>query len=288
MNVHPSKTEVRFRHGNFVHDFVRDTIRDRLVAARPGLEHPRLHGAHKPPLLCRFPISRSASRISASSRCRSVDAIPERPEDLPVFTLRTLLPPEPRFDFSETASVATAAQVPDTHGPLPSVEASTSLAALKDLRPLGQIHDSFIIAAGRDGLWIIDQHVAHERILFEKVLRQQAENRVERQHLLMPILLESDAARSKSNTRASPANSSAPALIPNLSAHRTIAVKAAPGGRRPSRRRKAGIRNSRNCRGRTAKVSAERLAPRHGRQHRLPRRDQNQHAPGSHARWNGC
>ncbi len=45
-----------------------------------------------------------------------------------------------------------------------------SLEALKDLRPLGQIHDSFIIAAGRDGLWIIDQHVAHERILFEQVL----------------------------------------------------------------------------------------------------------------------
>ena len=67
-----------------------------------------------------------------------------------------------------------------------------SLAALSDLRPLGQIHDSFIVAAGRDGLWIIDQHVAHERILFEKVLRQQAEGRVESQHLLMPILLRTE------------------------------------------------------------------------------------------------
>ena len=82
-------------------------------------------------------------------------------------------------------------------------EAPQSLAILSDLRPLGQIHDSFIIAAGRDGLWIIDQHVAHERILFEKVLRQQAENRVERQHLLMPILLEL-TARSRLNMRTSP------------------------------------------------------------------------------------
>ena len=49
-----------------------------------------------------------------------------------------------------------------------------SLSALSDLRPLGQIHESFIIAAGRDGLWIIDQHVAHERILFEQVLKQRA------------------------------------------------------------------------------------------------------------------
>ena len=65
-----------------------------------------------------------------------------------------------------------------------------SLEALKDLRPLGQIHDSFIIAAGRDGLWIIDQHVAHERILFEQVLTQQASGRAEMQQLLMPVILQ--------------------------------------------------------------------------------------------------
>ena len=58
------------------------------------------------------------------------------------------------------------------------------------LRPLGQIHDSFIIAAGRDGLWIIDQHVAHERILFEKVLKQRAAGNVEVQRLLMPLIVQ--------------------------------------------------------------------------------------------------
>ena len=62
--------------------------------------------------------------------------------------------------------------------------------ALADLRPLGQIHESFIIAAGRDGLWIIDQHVAHERILFEKILKQRAAGRVEMQRLLMPLVLQ--------------------------------------------------------------------------------------------------
>ena len=49
--------------------------------------------------------------------------------------------------------------------------------SLTRLRPLGQIHNSFIIAAGKDGLWIIDQHVAHERILFEKVLKQRQSGR---------------------------------------------------------------------------------------------------------------
>ncbi len=67
---------------------------------------------------------------------------------------------------------------------------SSSLTALPDLRPLGQLHDSFIIAAGRSGLWIIDQHVAHERILFEKVLKQRAAGTVEVQRLLMPLVLQ--------------------------------------------------------------------------------------------------
>src|SRR4029077_8130539 len=106
--------------------------------------------------------------------------------------------PPPRFDFADAPTEGPRMAVPDTHGALfpggvlPEPE---SLEALKDLRPLGQIHDSFIIAAGRDGLWIIDQHVAHERILFEKVLLQQTEGRVERQQLLMPIVLELTAAQ---------------------------------------------------------------------------------------------
>src|SRR5258708_14485199 len=65
----------------------------------------------------------------------------------------------------------------------------TSLAVLSELRPLGQIHESFIIAAGRDGLWIIDQHVAHERILFEQVMKQRAAGRVEMQRLLLPLIV---------------------------------------------------------------------------------------------------
>jgi DNA mismatch repair protein MutL len=55
---------------------------------------------------------------------------------------------------------------------------------------LGQLRESFILATGEDGLWIIDQHVAHERILFEKILRDRQVEKVMRQRLLMPILVE--------------------------------------------------------------------------------------------------
>jgi DNA mismatch repair protein MutL len=56
--------------------------------------------------------------------------------------------------------------------------------------PLGQIENSFIVAADSGALLLIDQHVAHERILFERVLRQRNEGRVESQRLLLPIIVE--------------------------------------------------------------------------------------------------
>ena len=69
------------------------------------------------------------------------------------------------------------------------------MQSLTDLRPLGQIHESFIIAAGRDGLWIMDQHVAHERILFEQVLRAREKGGMESQQLLMPVVLQLTAGQ---------------------------------------------------------------------------------------------
>jgi DNA mismatch repair protein MutL len=58
------------------------------------------------------------------------------------------------------------------------------------LKPLGQLRESFILATNDEGLWIIDQHVAHERVLFEKILRERRTERVERQRLLMPLLID--------------------------------------------------------------------------------------------------
>src|SRR5204862_1440705 len=108
--------------------------------------------------------------------------------------------PEPRLDFGggaiplavDSALETPRLRVPDTHGafPVDGLREITSLSVLSDLRPIGQIHDSFIIATGRDGLWIIDQHVAHERILFEQVLNQRASGTVEIQRLLMPLVLQ--------------------------------------------------------------------------------------------------
>ena len=65
-----------------------------------------------------------------------------------------------------------------------------TLNALATLKPFGQLRDSFILAANDEGLWIIDQHVAHERVLFEKILRAREVEQVQRQRLLMPLLVD--------------------------------------------------------------------------------------------------
>ena len=234
VNVHPSKTEVRFRHGTVVHDFVRDSIRERLIASRPASSIPV---PSQPQRAANLPFSDFTQRIE-NQRFEPMpnveigrEAGGERMEDLPVFTLHTTAAPEPRFDFEPLRSLS----VPDTHGALvPEMgEPPQSLGALSDLRPLGQIHDSFIIAAGRDGLWIIDQHVAHERILFEKVLRQQAQGRVERQQLLMPILLELTAAQQIEYARLADELERA-GFDSEPFGNRTIAVKGAPAGVGPA------------------------------------------------------
>jgi len=60
----------------------------------------------------------------------------------------------------------------------------------RELRPLGQLRDSFIIAVDSHGVILIDQHVAHERVLFEAYLRQKLAGNLEIQRLLMPIILQ--------------------------------------------------------------------------------------------------
>ena len=210
VNVHPSKTEVRFRHQSFVHDFVRDAIRERLIETRPA---PAFSPAASAQPGARMPYSEFSQMLeNEAAPAESVLPAPEgetppvespgqagRPV-LPDFALRPAAGPAPRLDFGGAAIAladappsAVRLRMPETHGafPLDALPVSdASLGALSDLRPLGQLHESFIIAAGRSGLWIIDQHVAHERILFERVLKQRAAGNVETQRLLMPLIVQ--------------------------------------------------------------------------------------------------
>ena len=97
---------------------------------------------------------------------------------------------------------------------------------------LGQVYDSFILAAGSDGLWIIDQHVAHERILFERNLARQAAGKVEQQRLLMPIVLPLTPAQQVEYDRIA-ADLATAGFETEPFGNRTIAVKAVPADLEP-------------------------------------------------------
>ena len=170
------------------------------------------------------PLDVSATPIAASLR-QDFPEVELPPAGTAIAEEPPPLPPQPRRPLLR--------RVPDTHGALDSLpgdwDRMDTLAALPDLRPLGQLHESFIIAAARDGLWIIDQHVAHERILFEQILRQRAAGTVEIQQLLMPIVLQLSPSQQFEYAR----------IADELNAHgfdtepfgqRTIAIKAAPAG----------------------------------------------------------
>jgi DNA mismatch repair protein MutL len=249
VNVHPSKTEVRFRHGSFVHDFVRDGIRTVLMDSRPA---PTISVPAIPQRAPELPYSEFSQRIENGSFETGGFDNPAPPataansEDVPIFRLKSPPPPDLRLDFGTAGAIvqtfpersAPAAHlpsnfrlpVPDTHVTLPgeaAIDVAASMHALPDLRSLGQIHNSFIIAAARDGLWIIDQHVAHERVLFEKVLKQRGAGGVERQQLLMPIVLQLSASQQVLYARIAD-ELNATGFDTEPFGHRTIAVKGAP------------------------------------------------------------
>jgi DNA mismatch repair protein MutL len=199
INVHPSKTEVRFRQQAILHDFFRDSVRAVLMKARPVpqfVTEIRSRPTASPSL------SAGAQALSASAneawRAFYSQAAPD------AFALQA--PREPliseHLHFTQAieveASDALVFPPPSPFGedtcapPLAeeALSAEDGMGNLSSLKPLGQLRESFILAVNHEGLWIIDQHVAHERVLFEKVLKQRARQQVESQRLLMPIVIE--------------------------------------------------------------------------------------------------
>jgi DNA mismatch repair protein MutL len=238
VNVHPAKTEVRFRQQSLVHDFVRDSLRTALIKARPAAGFlaalsaaPTASPTLMPPASSPLPGSPESEPAlpppdsdPAALEAARADAVafeltprvpPPVPGKLP-FATQSFRPGgwENQKAWGEAAAalfqpaILPAAgdcspNLGDATGANPAAEtarveaeqAATNLNQLGSLHPLGQLRESFILATGEDGLWIIDQHVAHERILFEKILRDRQVEQVQRQRLLMPLLVELKASQ---------------------------------------------------------------------------------------------
>jgi DNA mismatch repair protein MutL len=230
VNVHPSKTEVRFRQQTALHDFVRDTVRAALMKARPVPQFVTEIRAHATAGQALTPGALTPGAGWENGLPASASRLPEAGQPQPDaefgFSLQAPIQPpiSSRLQFEGGIAVEANAAIPvarglesaplapnfaatleplqfdhvPDHGCSPALDVSEeepTLSALGTLRPLGQIRNSFILAVNEDGLWIIDQHVAHERVLFERELKQRAAMRVESQRLLMPIVLELSPAQ---------------------------------------------------------------------------------------------
>ena len=198
VNVHPAKTEVRFRSPTRVFEFVREAVRARLIAAKPAADLPPAavidHSLSvvpdapssadgPPPFFGPGTFQRNPDGPRASSpKALEFPSQPRRP------AYRT--PPQGPAPSAQPSSAGLVPEPAAPHSGEPLADLSPSnLGKLADLRLLGQLFDSFIVAAGDDGVWIIDQHVAHERILFEQVLAARLHGRPDVQRLLTPIVM---------------------------------------------------------------------------------------------------
>ena len=218
VNVHPAKIEVRFRHPQFVHDFTRDSIRQALSRARPIPSFPGVaasasapenqqdgaaavaaagagNGAGLPRAV--IPPMNAAGPAAASDF--ELSAAPLRPEaqrfqfETGIGTFSNESGSTIAERFSEDAPAAVRVTVSAGFrdaGTGAGSEPLASAESLSELKPLGQVSSSFIVAVNGEGLWIIDQHVAHERVLFEQHLRARREGQLTGQRMLMPLMVE--------------------------------------------------------------------------------------------------
>src|SRR5687768_10766074 len=160
VNVHPTKAEVRFRDQSFVHEVIRRTLGDALGRG-PA-----------PELVLQAPFAGAPQPTTLPLPASYGTTFPSR------WTTSAPLAPTGAAPIAPTGAAGIA----------PTGEGSIT-PSMRPMMPLGQFRDTFIIAVDEEGIAIIDQHVAHERVLFERITERLTTGRLESQRLLEPRLI---------------------------------------------------------------------------------------------------
>jgi DNA mismatch repair protein MutL len=175
VNVHPTKAEVRFLEQSLVHEVLRRGLGDALGQGRaPELQFTPFSPRPSEPQPMTIPGVLGGAIVG--NRWAPQEMISTR-RDVPWYS-----------------GPSTEHPAPSTEHPAPSTEHPTP-DLVRPMIPLGQFRDTFILAVDDEGIAIIDQHVAHERVLFEQVMEKLTAGRLESQRLLTPIVIEMSAAQ---------------------------------------------------------------------------------------------
>jgi DNA mismatch repair protein MutL len=186
VNVHPTKAEVRFLEPSLVHEVLRRALADtlgrpdvpelQLRPGSPGLLDPTMN----PYPLRPEPFARSIPGVFGE-------------------TVRTTGTGGPApWDFAAAAGWSGPSSGMLARGERNAdagVDRQSGIDAVMPMAPLGQFRDTYIIAIDAEGLLVIDQHVAHERILYEQVLERLTSGTLESQRLLEPMVLDLSAGQ---------------------------------------------------------------------------------------------
>jgi DNA mismatch repair protein MutL len=192
VNVHPAKTEVRFRDPNFVRGFVVAALKEAITryafrASSTGgtrtLESLRPQGA--------LPSGRSAyPHRTHAIRPTSPFANWQAPLDAPEHSLQHAYAPPSGLAERQAGLPDLAAPSADSRATLQALEPGSEEAPLGAAR--AQLHGTYIVAQTQDGIVIVDQHAAHERLVYERLKRERASSGIARQLLLIPEVVDLD------------------------------------------------------------------------------------------------
>jgi DNA mismatch repair protein MutL len=169
VNVHPTKAEVRFLEQSLVHEVMRRALGEALGQGRaPELQFTPCAARPEEPRPMSIPGVMSGALVGSRW---APDTLPSSGASAPAFGTGV----ESTTDFGPGAASMPGGQAP---------------VEIRPMIPLGQFRDTFIIAIDDEGIAIIDQHVAHERVLFEQVMEKLTAGRLESQRLLTPMIVD--------------------------------------------------------------------------------------------------
>jgi DNA mismatch repair protein MutL len=220
VNVHPAKTEVRFRRQAAVIDVVREAVRAALASA--SYVQPQ-----EPPRIPE-PIMTATAAVSSIAPQPRIEFVPPPPSPrVPVEPSGEEIARDIEVMIQSVTKSVPSVALPPLNSAEKLAREVTPESLNANIRPLGQLEDSFIIATDDDGLLLIDQHVAHERVLFDKYRALEAERRSESQQLLVPETFDLTPAQAAVFDDLAPELEKYGFELMRLSG-RTVAIKAVP------------------------------------------------------------